>query len=413
MTPRPVAEHALGIVAILVLALLSSVAPLATDMYLPGFPTLSAELMASATATQMTLTGFLLGLAVGQLIIGPLSDRYGRHMPLLIGTALAVVSSLACAVAPNIETLMVLRILQGLGGSAGVVLARAVIIDRTVDATASARLFQIMMIIGGLAPALAPMVGTGIVAFAGWRTVFVVVGLLSLLSFIGIITHIPESLPREKRTGQGMSALWAGMLSVLGNRIYVGYTLTTAFAFMVMFAYIAASPFVFQNVLGLDPVQYALAFGVNAVGMALVSAISAKLVGRFSPRRLAGFGIVLMLASVLAILTSALVGAGAVFMLPAIFATVTSISLILGNASALAIAETPYAAGTASAVMGALQFCLGAIASPLVGIAGKQAVLPMALVMLVASVLAALSSLKVGAARSSASPSSEADEMAA
>ena len=168
-------------------------------------------------------------------------------------------------------------------GLAGVVLARAVIIDRTVDATASARLFQIMMIIGGLAPALAPMVGTGIVAFAGWRTVFVVVGLLSLLSFIGIITYIPESLPPEKRTGQGMSALWAGMRSVLGNRIYVGYTLTTSFSFMVMFAYIAASPFVFQNVLGLDPVQYALAFGVNAVGIALVSAVSAKLVGRFSP----------------------------------------------------------------------------------------------------------------------------------
>ena len=413
MASRFASSHSLGIVAILVLALLSAVAPLATDMYLPGFPALSADLSASATATQMTLTGFLLGLAAGQLIIGPLSDRYGRRMPMLIGTALAIASSLACAVAPSIEVLMALRILQGLGGAAGVVLARAVIVDCTENAAASARLFQIMMIIGGLAPALAPMMGTGIVALAGWRTVFVVVGLLSLVSFIGIITHIPESLPPEKRTGQGMSALWAGMRSVLGNRAYVGYTLATSFSFMVMFSYISASPFVFQNVLGLDPVQYALAFGVNAGGVAVVSAISAKLVGRFSPRQIATFGLMLMLAAVLAILFGTLIGAGAVFMLPAIFVSVISVGLVLGNASALAIAETPHAAGTASAVMGAVQFCLGALAAPLVGIAGKQAVMPMALVMLVAAVLAAVSFLVIGAARPNPMPSGESDEMAA
>lgn len=377
-------------IAILVLALLSAVAPLATDMYLPGFPVMAEHLATGAAGIQMTLTAFLIGLAAGQLLIGPLSDRFGRRRPLILGTGLAILSSVACALAPDVHSLIVLRLLQGLGGAAGVVLARAVIADRTADAAASARLFQLMMIIGGLAPVLAPIVGTGIVSVAGWRAVFGVIAALSTVSLIGVLRCIPETLPEERRTAGGIGALAASMGTVLRNRTYLGYTLTTAFTFMVMFGYIAASPFVFQGILGLSPAAYSIAFGVNAVGIALVSALSARLVGRVSPRRLAIIGLGVILVASLSVLACVAAGAGAAVMLPCIFVAIASVGMILGNSSALAIAEAPQAAGTASAVLGALQFFLGAVASPLVGLGGKDDAMPMALTMVGAAVLAAV-----------------------
>ncbi|WP_109465194.1 multidrug effflux MFS transporter [Albibacillus kandeliae] len=390
----------LGTPAIFVLALLSAVAPLATDMYLPGFPLMAGDLATSASAIQLTLTSFLIGLALGQLLIGPLSDRFGRRRPLLLGTGLAIVSGYLCAVAPGVDSLIALRFLQGLGGGAGVVLARAIISDRTSDATASARLFQVMMLIGGLAPVLAPIIGTGIVSLAGWRAVFVVVASLSVLAFLGTLRQLDESLPPENRSEGGMAGLRQGMKTVCGNRLYLGYTLTVGFAFMVMFAYISASPFVMQTVLGLSPLAYSLAFGLNAIGIVLASAVSAKLVSRVSPARLTSIGIVANTIGALCTLLCVLAGAGAVLTLPALFVTVASLGLILGNASALAISQVPRSAGTASAVLGALQFCLGAIASPLVGLAGKDSALPMALVMVVAALLAVAALLTTRSSRS-------------
>lgn len=378
-------------IAILVLALLSAVAPLATDMYLPGFPVMADHLSTSAAGIQMTLTAFLVGLAVGQLLIGPLSDRFGRRRPLILGTALAILSSVLCALAPDAHSLVALRVLQGLGGAAGVVLARAVIADRTTDAAASARLFQLMMIIGGLAPVLAPIVGTGIVSIAGWRAVFGVIALLSILSLIGVLIWIPETLPETRRTAGGVRALFRSMGTVLTNRVYLGYTLTTGFTFMVMFGYIAASPFVFQGILGLSPAVYSIAFGVNAIGIAAVSALSARLVGHVPPRRLAVIGLGVIVIASLSVLACVATGAGAALMLPCIFVTVSSVGMILGNSSALAIAEAPRAAGTASAVLGALQFFLGAVASPLVGLGGRDDAMPMALTMVGAAVMAVLS----------------------
>lgn len=213
--PAGTDRRPLTLPAILVLALLSAVAPLATDMYLPGFPALAEDLATSAAAVQMTLTSFLVGLALGQLIIGPLSDRFGRRRPLLLGTGLAIVSGLACALVPNVGALVALRFLQGLGGAAGVVLARAIVSDRTEDATASARLFQVMMMIGGLAPVLAPIVGTGIVALAGWRAIFAVIALLSALSFLGALRQLDESLPPEARGEGGLGTLARGIGAVL------------------------------------------------------------------------------------------------------------------------------------------------------------------------------------------------------
>jgi DHA1 family bicyclomycin/chloramphenicol resistance-like MFS transporter len=397
-SPSPLALR-----AILVLALLSAVAPLATDMYLPGFPAMASDLGSGAAGIQMTLTSFLLGLAAGQLLIGPISDRFGRRGPLLIGTGVAVLSGILCALAPDVESLVLLRLLQGLGGAAGVVLARAVIADRAPDAVAAARLFQLMMMITGVAPIVAPIAGAGIVSAGGWRAVLAVIAFLSIVSYLGVARFIDETLEPERRTPAGFGAQFAAMRSVIGNRFYLGYTLTMAFAFMVMFAYISASPFVFQTVLGLSATAYSVAFGANAVGVLVFGAVSAKLVGRVSPRRLAAIGLGIAAIASGGLCGVILAGGGAMLMMPLIFLAVAANGLVFGNASALAISRVPKSAGTASAVLGALQFCLGAFASPLVGLGGDDAALPMAVTMLGASVLA-IASFFVLAGRDGGAP---------
>jgi len=387
----PQAKIPFSVITVIVLALLSAVAPLATDMYLSGFPRIAEDLGTSAAGVQMTLTAFLVGLAAGQLLIGPLSDKYGRRGLLMLGTLVGIASAVAGAFAPNIGVLVALRLVQGLGGAAGVVLARAVIVDRTSSAIAAARLMQIMMVIGGLAPVLAPILGTGIVSLAGWRAVFGVMAVLSALGFFGVWFFLEESLPPEKRHSGGVGTMLRSIGGVISNRAYLGYSFTMGFAFMVLFGYIAASPFVFQEILGLSPAQYSLAFGLNAVGIAAVSGVSARFIGRISPRRFTAIGIAVLLLATLTLLALVAAGAGAGLMMPAMFVAIASLGLIFGNASALAIGEAPHHAGTASAFLGALQFTLGAIASPLVGLGGEANAMPMALTMVGAALLSAAS----------------------
>jgi DHA1 family bicyclomycin/chloramphenicol resistance-like MFS transporter len=377
-------KQPLPLIAVAILALLSAVAPIATDMYLPGFPQIAEDLGSGAPGVLLTLTSFLIGLALGQLIIGPLSDRFGRRRPLLLGTALAIISGFLCALAPNIGSLVFFRVLQGFGGAAGVVLARAIIADRAPDAITTARQTQIMMVIGGVAPILAPITGTLIVSIAGWRTVLAVTALLSLVSFIGVLRFIGESLPTERRSDVTRAALWHKIQKLFRHPLYVGYTLVTGFSFMVLFGYISASSFVFQNALGLTPSQYSIAFGANALGIIIFGSTSAKLVSRISPRRLISISLGLLLIAVSVLLALVLAGAGPMMILPAIFLAVASVGPILGNASALAIRAVPESTGMASAVLGALQFGLGALATPLVGLRGESDALPMALVMLTA-----------------------------
>lgn len=378
----------LTISALCVLALLSAVAPIATDMYLPGFPNMSEDLGAGASGIQLTLTSFLIGLALGQLIIGPLSDHYGRRRPLLLGTALAIGSGVLCALVDSVGALIVLRALQGLGGAAGIVLARAIIADRSPDAATTARQTQIMMMIGGVAPILAPITGSLIVSLAGWRAVFVVIALLSLLAFIGVLRNVGESLPQARRSHAGGGRLIRTILQLFRHRLYVGYTLVTGFSFMALFGYIAASPFVFQKVLGLSPTQYSIAFGVNALGLIVFGAVSAKIVSRVAPTRIILCCLILLLVASGAALACILLNASAFLILPCIFLAVASVGPLMGNASALAIHQVPESAGTASAVLGAIQFALGALASPLVGVLGESNALPMALLMVVAALLA-------------------------
>ncbi|MGO4200376.1 multidrug effflux MFS transporter [Rhodococcus sp. TAF43] len=371
-----------------VLALISATAPLSTDMYLPGLPSMADSLGTSPTNVQLTLTTFMAGLGIGQLLIGPLSDGLGRRKLLIGATVVCAISGLLCAIAPNIGVLIAARLLQGLSGGAGIVLARAVIADRARGDSA-ARLFSLMMIIGGVAPVVAPLMGGALLGPIGWRGIFWVLTAASVLMLVGVLTVVPETLPVERRHGGGLAALAHNIRYVATNRVYVGYALTFAFGFGALFSYISASPFVVQDVLGLTPGQFSIVFAVNSLGIMVGSIVNTKLIGRFDPRQLLAFGVSLLVASGLLLTLATTIGGSHMWLvLPLMFGVVSSIGFIMGNATALAQGRVPEAAGTGSALMGAGQFGLAALMSPLVGIGGGDSAVPMAIAILASGVIA-------------------------
>lgn len=382
------------------LALLSALGPFAIDMYLPAFPQMMQDLGTSAATIQLTLTTFMLGMAIGQLVIGPLSDRFGRRKPLLAGAVACLVASALCAVAPNIDFLIGMRFVQGFAGAAGVVLARAIVSDsgRGVQA---AKQFGILMAVGGIAPVLSPLAGGGVIGFAGWRGVFWALAILNLLMVIGSIFIVKESLPLDRRSKGGLKELFSNTGRVLGNRRYLGFTFAFAFSMAAMFGYISASPFVYQNILGVDPTAFSLLFALNALGLTITSIVGVKLVGTLGPLRMTYIGVsglVVFSAVLLAVLATG--NTPPIPTMALLFLAISSLGLIFGNAAALATEQVKKYAGTGSAMMGALQFTLAAIVSPLVGLAGEGSAVPMAIVMLVAGLiaLAALVALTRGAA---------------
>jgi MFS transporter, DHA1 family, multidrug resistance protein len=391
-TGRPLADPTgtgLPLAVTTVLAFLTAVAPLATDMYLPAFPRMAEDLGTSASAVQLTLTTFMIGLALGQLVIGPLSDQRGRRGLLILGTAVSTVAGAVCALAPDIGVLVGARFVHGFAGAAGIVLARAVVADRASGA-AAAKLFGLMMMIQGIAPVAAPLLGGGLSGAIGWRGIFWVLTAISTVLLVCVLVLVPETLPRERRTTGGLRATVHDARRVLGNRRYLGYTGAMVFAFAGMFAYISASPFVLQNVLGLSVGWYSVAFAVNALGIAAASAVNARLVGRFTPVALLRTGVIaLVVIGVLLVVDATVLGLPTWPTLVLLFASTASLGLVAGNATGLATDEAAGAAGTGSAVMGALQFALGAAVSPVVGLAGESSAVPMALTMAVVALLAA------------------------
>ena len=380
-----VVTGAMGRATIVVLALLSAAAPLATDMYLPGFPRMSTDLSASASTVQLTLTTFLVGLSLGQLVVGSLSDQWGRRGLLLLGGAVSTLAGVVCVLAPDISTLIVARFFQGFGSAAGIVLARAVVSDRASGADA-ARVFGVLMVVQAVASVLAPPLGGTFVGTVGWRgLLWILVGVSALLLFASHVL-VPESLPVQARRGRGLRDLGHGVGSVLRNRRYLGFMLTFTLSFAALFSYIAASPFVLQAILGLSPVLYSVAFGVNALGLVLTSVVSTALVKLVGAGRLLAGGLsVLALSSISLALVVFVADVPFWPTLVSTFLIMSSMGFILGNAASLATEQVPHAAGAGSAVLGALQFGLGALVSPIVGIAGEDDARPMAVAVLVAT----------------------------
>jgi DHA1 family bicyclomycin/chloramphenicol resistance-like MFS transporter len=361
---------------LLTLALLSAIAPFATDLYLPAFPRMSDDLVTSATGVQLTLTAFLAGASLGQLIVGPLSDRIGRRGPLVVGALLCVVASVGTVLAPSVGVLIFARLLQGLAGSAGMVIGRAVISD-VATGSAAARAFSLTMLVGGIAPVLAPLIGGLLAAPLGWRGLLAIVLGLSILMLIAVSRVVPETHPKSQRLQKRAD----GNASALLTRPFMTNTLVYAFAFGALMAYISASPFLYQDVMGLSVVQYSLLFGLNALALVAVSAVSARQAHVRPPSQLLGFGIAGLASGTAAFVVLVVLAVPAVWLTIPLLVAVASLGLVLGNATALALAAVPRAAGSGSAALGALQFALGAVVSAVVGIGGGTSAVPLAVVM--------------------------------
>ncbi|NUR40920.1 MAG: multidrug effflux MFS transporter [Streptomyces sp.] len=374
-----------------VLGGLTATPPLAMDMYLPSLPEVTESLHAPAATVQLTLTACLAGMALGQLVVGPMSDRWGRRRPLLAGLVVYVLATALCALAPNVETLVAFRLTQGLAGAAGIVIARAVVRD-LYDGDAMARFFSTLMLIGGVAPIVAPVIGGQILRVTDWRGVFVVLTVIGVLLAGLVWARLPETLPVEARHVGGVGEALRSMRALLADLPFAGYMLTGGFAFAALFAYISASPFVIQEIYGASPQTFSLLFGVNSVGLVAVGQINGKLlVGRVSLEKVLGVGLVIVTVAAAALLLMSLGAFGEVGLAPvaaALFVLMSAMGLALPNAQSLALLRTKRAAGSASALLGTSSFLVGAVASPLVGVAGEGTAVPMAVVQLSASLVA-------------------------
>ncbi|WP_201452501.1 multidrug effflux MFS transporter [Streptomyces sp. HM190] len=388
----PAALRRTGLLVTLILGGLTATPPLAMDMYLPALPEVTTSLHAPATTVQLTLTACLAGMALGQLLIGPMSDRWGRRRPLLLGLAVYVLATALCALAPTVETLIAVRLVQGLAGSAGIVIARAVVRD-LYDGDAMARFFSTLMLISGVAPIVAPLVGGQILRVTDWRGVFVVLTVIGAALLAVVWARLPETLAPAERHGGGVAETLHAMRGLLADRVFMGYVLAGGFTFAALFAYISASPFVIQEIYGASPQTFSILFGVNSVGLVIVGQINGKiLVGRVSLDKVFAVGLGVIMLAATALLLMSLGAFGEVGLAPvaaALFVLMSAMGVTLPNTQALALMRVRHAAGSASALLGTSSFLVGAIASPLVGVAGEDTALPMAVVQLAATLVAA------------------------
>lgn len=364
---------------VLVLGSLTAFGPLSIDMYLPGLPAMAHSLHASASAAQLTLTACLVGLALGQLLAGPLSDRLGRRRPVLLGVAAYSAASLLCAVAPSVHVFTGLRLVQGLAGAAGIVISRAAVRDM-YSGVAAARFFSILMLVNGLAPILAPVIGGQLLKVTSWRGVFVTLAAIGGALFVAAFAGLPETLPPERRRSDGLRATLATMRALCRDTVFVGYALTCGLSFAAMFCYIAGSPFVLEDIYGVSPQVFSAVFAANACGIVAASQLNHRLLARYSPRTLLRVALLAGAGAGVVLLTLVLIGGLGVWavILP-LFVVVSSVGIVMPNSTALALTDHPDTAGSASALLGTLQFMIGALVAPLVGVAGKDTAVPMAL----------------------------------
>ncbi|WP_207937728.1 multidrug effflux MFS transporter [Pseudomonas sp. 51_B] len=371
---------------VLILGALSAFGPLAIDFYLPAFPAMAQAFATDEKHVQATLAAYFLGLSIGQLAYGPVADRFGRRKPLVFGVALFTLASLACAYAPNLDTLIIARFVQALGGCAGMVLSRAIVSDKC-DPVASAKVFSQLMLVMGLAPILAPMLGGVLVNFAGWQSIFLALSLFSAASLLAVTLGLPESLPAHMPR-QPLSGALRQYLRLLADRVFLGHALTGGIAIAGMFAYIAGSPFVFIKLYGVPAEHYGWLFGTNAAGFILVAQVNARLLVKRGPAFLLSRAVWVYLAAGLSLLAVAALQPAALWpLLVPLFVCIASLGCIIPNAAACAMSGQGARAGSASALMGCLQFSVAAAAAALVGVLHDGSAIPMSLVISLCGVL--------------------------
>ncbi|MCL6602024.1 MAG: multidrug effflux MFS transporter [Paenibacillus sp.] len=367
-----------------ILGAIATIGPLSIDMYLPALPALSSYFGTTAALVQLSLTFFLLGLALGQLVAGPLSDVYGRRLPLLIGMMIYAISSLLCAFVPSIGLLIALRFIQGLAGSVGVVISRAAVRDLYTGSELT-KFFSLLMIVNGLGPIVAPVLGGQLLRVTTWQGVFIVLSVAGLLFFVTILLRLPETLPKERRSRSGLKGTLRTFRSLLGNAKFMGYAISQGFVTAAMFAYISGSSFVLQNIFEVSPQMYSLIFAMNGLGIIISGQIAGRLSGKVGERRLLFSGILLSTLGGLLLLITVLAGGGLVPILICLFAVVSSVGMVAATTFSLAMQDQGETAGSASALLGLIPLLLGSGVAPLVGLGGGETAIPMAVVIASAS----------------------------
>ena len=380
-TLRPNARY------VLLLGSMTTLPAISTDMYLPSLPDVARDLHTSATAAQLTITAMLVGGALGQLVIGPLSDRFGRRRPAMVGVALHVVTSLLCAVAPSIVPMIAARSLQGFFNAAATVSAMAVIRDRFVGADASRMLSRLMLVIG-VSPLFAPSIGGLIAGQAGWRAVFLALALAGVALWVLIWRRMPETLPQARRRDGGLRTALGGYRTLVRDRHFVALAVLPGLGMVILMSYVVGSPFVLREGFGLSANQFGLLFAFNGVALVGGAQINAALVRRMAPVRILRVALPISLLLTLSLFAVVhLLPHRLVPLLVVLWLLMGTINFVPPNASALALGRHGEIAGTAAAVIGALQAGVAGVVSPLVGVLGGNAV-AMGTVMVSASVTA-------------------------
>lgn len=350
-----------------ILGTLGAFAPLSIDMYLPSLPHIAEELHTSQTSVQLSITFFLFGLVCGQLLIGPISDAKGRRKPLLIGLAIYSVSSLFCIFAPTIQWFVALRFVQGFSGASGIVLSRAILRD-VFSGRRLTKVFAMLALIQGAAPVLAPVLGGMILLFAPWKGVFFFLTVYGIATFLVVFFYLPESLDVRLRRAGNIKGTLKTFKGLLLDRSFIGFALAMAFIHMMMFAYISGSSFALQNIYGISAQLFSIIFAMNGLGIVLCSQIAGRLVNRIDEKKLLATGIGMAFLGTFFLLMMLILKAGIYFVLPPLFIAISSVGLVNTTGQSMALQNQGKVAGSASALIGVLQYVLSGTFAPFTGI---------------------------------------------
>ena len=375
-------------ILVVFLGMLTAITPLATDLYLPALPIMPGELNTTASNIQMTIGVMTFGVAIGQLFGGPISDTMGRKVPLIIGNLLCVISALICAYAPSIEILLLGRFLQGLTGSVGVVIAKAIARD-FASGQELTKLFALLMMVNGLAPVLAPLVGGQLLLLTTWRVIFIILAVFSAILLLGSLLF-RESLPKEKRIAGGIGTATKNYITLIKDKQFLGQTLIQLFAFGAFFAYISGSSFVYQNIFQLSAQEFSYLFGINSCGIILASAISGRVSNVITSRQILTFSLWELTIGSLLFLVAMIFEWSLIPVTTILFFTACTVSLFGSASFSMAMTKYGKMAGSASAILGFASMFAAGIVSPLVGIGGDHTGIPMGITMLVCAVLSLL-----------------------
>ena len=375
-------------ILVVFLGMLTAITPLATDLYLPALPIMPGELNTTASNIQMTIGIMTFGVALGQLFGGPISDTMGRKLPLIIGNLLCVISGIICAYAPSIEILLLGRFLQGLTGSVGVVISKAIARD-FASGQELTKLFALLMMVNGLAPVLAPLVGGQLLLFTTWRAIFVILAVFSTILLVSSLLF-RESLPKEKRITGGVNVAVKNYITLIKDKRFLGQTLIQLSAFGGFFAYISGSSFVYQNIFNLSAQEFSYLFGINSCGIIVASAISGRVSNVITSKQLLTFSLWQLTIGSLLFLVTMIFEWSLIPVTTILFFTVCTVSLFGSASFSMAMTNYGKMAGSASAILGFASMFSAGIVSPLVGIGGDHTGIPMGITMLVCAVLSLL-----------------------